>query len=67
MIAIATMSAKLATIDARLTIACPGAPRSCANARPSGTERGIPGSERKNVAARGISRIPPTRISAIAA
>ncbi|MNC87267.1 hypothetical protein D3C83_29800 [compost metagenome] len=39
MIAIATIREKLATIAARLTIACPGAPRSCASAR----GRGDPG------------------------
>ena len=32
MIAIAAISEKLATIAARLTAACPGAPRSCATA-----------------------------------
>jgi hypothetical protein len=39
MMAIAAMSEKLATIAARLTAACPGAPRSCASASATGVWR----------------------------
>jgi len=39
-------------------MACPGAPRNCASARPSGTARGKPAAQGAPVAAPGISRMP---------
>ena len=66
MIAIDTIRRKLATIAARLTAACPGAPRSCASASRAPAPRGR-GSEPKTATARrGISTSVPTSISAIA-
>ena len=67
MIAMAAMSEKLATMAARLTAACPGAPRSCAMASAAGTWRGS-GSQAKNAAAvRGITATAPSRRQAMEA
>jgi hypothetical protein len=67
MIAMATISEKLATMAARLTIACPGAPRSCAQAS-AVDARPLSGKASNAFCdSRGISRIPPTSRQAMAA
>ena len=60
MIAIAAISEKLATMAARLTIACPGAPRSWAQASAVDARlvNGKASNTRRDTS--GISRIPPT-------
>ena len=66
MIAIAAISEKLATIAARLTAACPGAPRSCemASAIQTRLVRGI--SWKTHCEMRGINAMAPMRRHAIA-
>jgi len=66
MIAIATISEKLATIAARLTAACPGAPCNCANARRAPAPRGRGSTPKTVVAMRASTRACPPSISAIA-
>jgi len=67
MIAIAAISAKLATMAARLTAAWPGAARSCASASASCGDRGK-GSKRNTAREmRGMSEMPPTSKHAMAA
>ena len=59
MIAIAAISEKLATIAARLTIACPGAPRSWASARVNGMFLPVSVFSNTNPETQGIRKIPP--------
>ena len=68
MIAIDTMSDTLATIVARLTPACPGAPRSCASASAC-RDRARRGHavEERHAAMRGSRSSVPISSSAIAA
>ena len=66
MIAIETISDTLATMVARLTVVCPGVPRSWSNASAAGTERGFPVRARIAAHSRGIRSSVPNSISAIA-
>ncbi len=67
MITIETVRLTLATIAARLTVTCPGAPRSCAMARRGAGARGNGSQDSVITATRGISISVPTRSNAIAA
>ena len=66
MIAIETIRLTLATIAARLTAACPGAPRSCNSARRDGTPSGVGSIESSSTASLGISIKVPIRSNAMA-
>ena len=67
MIAIDTISATLATIAARLTMACPGAARNCASASAAATWRGCGVTARSHATMRDSNNSVPIRSSAIAA
>ena len=66
MIAIEVIRLRLATMAARLTAACPGAPRSCESASRGAASRGSGISVRITAAILGISISAPTRSSPIA-
>ncbi len=66
MITIDTVRLTLATIAARLTAACPGAPRSWASASRGAGARGVGNSDSAATVRRGISISVPTSSRAIA-
>ena len=67
MIAIDTISATLATIAARLTVACPGVSRNCSSASAAGTRVGCGANIRSDATIRGSSSSVPNNSAAIAA
>ena len=67
MITIDTVRLTLATIAARLTLTCPGAPRNWAIASRGAGARGSGSNESATTDSRGISISVPTSSSAIAA